>query len=142
MARHPLRTSLMITGCKAAAADYMVQRVIQKRQVIDKKRLALFGLFGTVYQGGFQYFVLNRACEWMWPGTAMRMVANKVSERVERVEREWRESGERVDDTRCCSPPSTVRQYIAPFLTLAMASLILCVSFFLILYLMMMITLI
>ena len=58
------------------------------------------------------------------------------------MEREWRESGERVDDTRCCSPPSTVRQYIAPFLTLAMASLILCVSFFLILYLMMMITLI
>jgi len=78
MARHPFLTSVTITGAKAAAADLMIQTMIEKREKVDTTRLGLFGLFGFTYQGGFQYGLYAKLFERIWPGTSMRMNICKV----------------------------------------------------------------
>ena len=80
-ARRPLSTSLVVTSAKAAAADALVQVAVERTELrrLDWTRTALFGLFGLGYQGGFQYFFLNRGFEAVWPGTGLRQVVAKVA---------------------------------------------------------------
>ena len=53
--RRPLATAVAVTGTKAAVADLMVQLLLEQQEKFDPRRTALFGLFGTTYQGCFQY---------------------------------------------------------------------------------------
>lgn len=53
--RRPLRVAIVVTAGKAAAADLMVQALVERKEKIDLRRTALFGAFGGIYQGMFQY---------------------------------------------------------------------------------------
>ena len=66
-----------VTGCKAAAADCLVQVVVEGRERVDRKRMAMFFAFGAGYQGCAQYWMLNHWFEWWF--TAHRFsTAKKV----------------------------------------------------------------
>ena len=79
MRRQPLLTSIVVTGAKAAAADLMIQAVVEKRARVDERRVATFGLFGATYQGCVQYFLFNHVLEWWRPGRSVRAVALKIA---------------------------------------------------------------
>ncbi len=53
--RRPLVTAVAVTAAKAALADLMVQVLVERRAKVDMRRTALFGSFGALYQGYFQY---------------------------------------------------------------------------------------
>ena len=53
--RRPLTAAIVATGAKAAVADLMVQVLVEQREKVDVRRVALFGCFGASYQGCFQY---------------------------------------------------------------------------------------
>ena len=53
--RHPLATAITVTATKAAVADLMVQLLVERREKLDVRRTGLFGCFGGLYQGFFQY---------------------------------------------------------------------------------------
>ena len=53
--RRPLTVAITVTAGKAAAADLMVQTLVERREKVDLRRTALFGAFGGLYQGMFQY---------------------------------------------------------------------------------------
>jgi len=57
----------MIATGKTSAADAMVQMVVEKKSVseIDWKRNGIFVVFGCVYLGGFQWFIMvNKYRQW------------------------------------------------------------------------------
>ena len=56
-----------------------MQTCIERAENICWARIGLFGAFGLGYQGGFQYFFLNRGFEAVWPGTGARQVVAKVA---------------------------------------------------------------
>ena len=72
MKRNPLATSLVVTTVKAAAADLMVQTVVEGKslQTIDTKRTSLFALFGLAYQGAYQFGIITKLLPRLLPGLA------------------------------------------------------------------------
>jgi len=78
-ARYPLAVSLSVSGAKAASADLLVQTAVERTDRIDWVRTGVFGIFGCGYQGGFQYFFINRGFELVWPGVGMRNVLKKIA---------------------------------------------------------------
>ena len=76
--RYPLATSMAVTCSKAGAADFLVQRFIERREDLDRRRLATFFAFGFFYQGGFQYFLFNRVFERWFPGQSFRAIVQKI----------------------------------------------------------------
>jgi protein Mpv17 len=77
-ARHPLKTSLWFTAAKAGLADAFVQTQVEKRGELDPARTATFTLFGFCYQGGFQYWMMNKLWERMFPGASFVPVVQKI----------------------------------------------------------------
>ena len=65
---HPLKASIGITAAKACAADLMVQSAIEGKSELDRRRAAVFLLFGGGYQGCFQYWIFNTCFEVWFPG--------------------------------------------------------------------------
>ena len=59
-------------GAKAIVADVLVQRVAEGRtdDQMDLKRIAVFGVFGTLYSGVWQFYLFNRIMPRLVPGTA------------------------------------------------------------------------
>jgi len=55
--RKPYATNIMIATIKTGLADYVVQMYVQKNEVFDYKRNAVFIAFGCLYLGVFQWFV-------------------------------------------------------------------------------------
>ena len=55
---------------KTAAADYMVQKYIEKRDKIDRKRVALFTIFGFTYFGCFQWWLYVKVFQKWFPNMA------------------------------------------------------------------------
>lgn len=53
--RRPLFTAITVSATKAALADLMVQTLVERQEKVDMRRTALFGSFGALYQGCFQY---------------------------------------------------------------------------------------
>ena len=53
MRARPLTASIVVTTVKAGLADMLVQKVIEQRKELDKRRLATFLVFGSCYQGCF-----------------------------------------------------------------------------------------
>merc|ERR1719182_720154 len=78
MERHPLKTSVWITGAKAGLADAFVQTQVERKSEIDPQRLGTFALFGFTYQGGFQYWMMNVLWERIFPGTKFVPVLQKI----------------------------------------------------------------
>jgi hypothetical protein len=65
--RHPFALQLGVATSKTAAADAMVQIVVEKKslQEIDYRRNAIFVVFGFAYLGGFQYWLMvNKFGKW------------------------------------------------------------------------------
>ena len=69
--RHPLKTSVGVTTVKAGLADAVVQRHVERRPELDRRRVATFMIFGCCYQGGFQYWMFNVWFERLFPGRAL-----------------------------------------------------------------------
>jgi hypothetical protein len=64
---HPFVFQLGIATGKTSAADLMAQVVVEKKKFdeIDWKRNAIFLVFGSVYLGGFQYWIMvNKYRQW------------------------------------------------------------------------------
>jgi len=64
---HPFAFQLGIATAKTSAADLMAQVVVERKKFdeIDWKRNAIFVVFGAVYLGGFQYWLMvNKYRQW------------------------------------------------------------------------------
>lgn len=79
MARHPFKTSVIVTSAKAAAADVFVQVAVEGCEKINSRRVALFATFGGCYQGCFQYFMFNIWVERLFPGRRLLPRLKKVA---------------------------------------------------------------
>jgi len=53
--RYPLRFAVAYGGAKTLAADELVQRYVERRDVVDRRRSAVFLLFGFMQVGFVQY---------------------------------------------------------------------------------------
>lgn len=53
--QYPFAFGVCISTVKTSFSDFLVQKVVEKREKIDWKRNAAFAAFGCVYLGGFQY---------------------------------------------------------------------------------------
>jgi protein Mpv17 len=60
MKKRPLLVSVIGNTAKTITADIIAQKVIEKRENIDYRRLGVFGTFGCVYLGGWQYLLFNK----------------------------------------------------------------------------------
>lgn len=58
--RNPFVFQLGVATSKTAAADMLVQVVVEKKKMneLDLKRNGIFVLFGFAYLGGFQYWLM------------------------------------------------------------------------------------
>lgn len=78
---HPFAFGVSVTCAKTMSADWLVQKRTQiaatTPQVLDKKRLAMFGIYGGVYLGMFQYCLYNFVYPKLFPLT--RVFANAGS---------------------------------------------------------------
>lgn len=73
MFRYPIQTSVMSTGIKTVAADLLVQSVVEKHSLseMDWNRVAVFGCFGFMYLGCFQYWLYNLIYFRWFPGNTV-----------------------------------------------------------------------
>lgn len=60
MKRHPLMVSLLSNTCKTVIADIVAQKILERKETIDRRRTLLFGTFGFVYLGGWQHILFNK----------------------------------------------------------------------------------
>lgn len=74
---HPFKAGVAITTLKTVTADLVVQKFIEQQEW-DARRTALFGLFGCIYQGGVQYYLVNGLIEPLFPGRNARNVCLKI----------------------------------------------------------------
>jgi hypothetical protein len=64
---HPFAFQLFVATAKTMAADLMVQTVAEKKSLseVDWRRNGIFIVFGSVYLGGFQYWLMvNKYRQW------------------------------------------------------------------------------
>jgi protein Mpv17 len=69
-ARYPITFGTGIATVKTAAADIFTQKVLEKREELDKRRVALFTAFGFAYLGLFQYWMYVTLFSRWFAGTA------------------------------------------------------------------------
>jgi hypothetical protein len=48
---HPWKLSLVLSTTKAVAADLVAQKVVERKEYIDRRRVAVWATFGAVYGG-------------------------------------------------------------------------------------------
>ena len=64
---HPFAFQLLVATLKTSAADLMVQVVAERKrlQEVDWRRNGIFVVFGSLYLGGFQYWLMvNKYRQW------------------------------------------------------------------------------
>lgn len=66
----PLAFGMGVSLLKTAGCDLLVQKVLEKRESIDWKRTATFGLFGCFYLGGVQYSIYVPVFSRLFPNAA------------------------------------------------------------------------
>ena len=76
--RNPIKTSVGFTCLKTIAADLFTQKVIEGKKEIDWRRNAVFGTFGFLYMGCFQYWLFNIMFFKWFPGTTLIQTIKKV----------------------------------------------------------------
>ena len=84
---YPFAFQLMVATGKTMAADLMVQMVAEGKSLseVDWKRNGIFVVFGCVYLGGFQYYLLvNKYRQWFptMEAFAKMSVAEKFKSRA------------------------------------------------------------
>lgn len=67
--KRPLLVSMISNTIKTAGADFVAQHLIEGKDEIDYKRVAVFASFGLTYLGGWQYVLFNK----MFPRLEMMM---------------------------------------------------------------------
>jgi hypothetical protein len=65
--RRPFEFQLVFATVKTAAADYLVQKHIEKKDKIDWRRNMVFTVFGGAYLGGFQWLIYVTAFRRWFP---------------------------------------------------------------------------
>lgn len=65
--RHPFAFQLAFATGKTAAADYLVQKHLEKKEKIDWNRNLVFTCFGGAYLGGFQWLIYVTAFRRWFP---------------------------------------------------------------------------
>lgn len=65
--RKPFQFQLIFATCKTAAADYLVQKHLEKKEKIDWRRNLVFTAFGGAYLGGFQWLIYVTAFRRWFP---------------------------------------------------------------------------
>ena len=58
--KHPFTTALVTSVTKCVASDIFVQKVIERKEEVDTKRMFCFFILGLTYVGAFQYGLYNR----------------------------------------------------------------------------------
>eukprot|EP00539_Tryblionella_compressa_P004396 CAMPEP_0178733030 /NCGR_PEP_ID=MMETSP0744-20121128/577_1 /TAXON_ID=913974 /ORGANISM="Nitzschia punctata, Strain CCMP561" /LENGTH=273 /DNA_ID=CAMNT_0020385185 /DNA_START=55 /DNA_END=876 /DNA_ORIENTATION=- len=77
--RHPFASAVTITTCNAVVADLLTQLVLEAGKApFNLQRTILFGVFGFLYQGIFQYTLVNCVWERLFPGTSKKAVISKI----------------------------------------------------------------
>jgi hypothetical protein len=77
--KRPVLTAAVVTSIKSWLADLMVQKMVERRDTVDKRRSALFFSFGLLYQGCFQYWMYNVLYEKvLFPGCSAKMTLAKI----------------------------------------------------------------
>jgi predicted amino acid-binding ACT domain protein len=54
-AKYPLAFGVVVSGFKTSFSDFLVQKVVERKEKVDWRRNAAFAAFGFVYLGGIQY---------------------------------------------------------------------------------------
>lgn len=71
----PLVSSLVGNTLKTVGADILTQTMIEKKEDLDLKRLALFTTFGCAYLGGWQYFIFNKCFVFVQSAMTTRRIS-------------------------------------------------------------------
>eukprot|EP01084_Bolivina_argentea_P279038 476980_1 len=81
--KYPKQTSVGFTCVKTIAADLVVQTFVDGSSLneIDYTRTAVFGSFGFLYLGMFQYWLYNIMYFKWFPGATLRSTIKKLNER-------------------------------------------------------------
>eukprot|EP01084_Bolivina_argentea_P279039 476981_1 len=79
--KYPKQTSVGFTCVKTIAADLVVQTFVDGSSLneIDYTRTAVFGSFGFLYLGMFQYWLYNIMYFKWFPGATLRSTIKKVT---------------------------------------------------------------
>ena len=64
---HPFAVGASAATLKAATADVMIQKCVEKRDEIDVKRVAVFTTFCFGFTGCWQYYLYNRIMPRLFP---------------------------------------------------------------------------
>ncbi len=85
--RNPFQTSVIVGTVKTSAADLVAQVVAEKKTFseIDWRRNAVFIVFGSVYLGGFQYWIMVHKYRAWFPtmdSFAKLSIAGKLKDRA------------------------------------------------------------
>mmetsp|Transcript_48635 Transcript_48635/g.103972 ORF Transcript_48635/g.103972 Transcript_48635/m.103972 type:complete len:241 (+) Transcript_48635:468-1190(+) len=78
IAKRPLATAVTLSCTKAGSADVFTQLGLEGRAEVDRDRLAVFLVFGALYQGAFQCLLWTRVFERIWPGSSFRASLSKL----------------------------------------------------------------
>lgn len=65
--RRPFEFQLIVATVKTSAADYLVQKHLEKKEKIDWRRNMVFTAFGGLYLGGFQWLIYVTAFRRWFP---------------------------------------------------------------------------
>lgn len=85
--KYPIAFGAVFSGLKTAFADVLVQTQVEGKdwETIDRKRVGVFGAFGLIYQGWFQYYVYVKFMgRVLWPRAgkfARKSLADKLRDR-------------------------------------------------------------
>jgi len=66
--RHPFITGVGLAGFKSAACDAGVQKLVEKREQLDLRRVTVFGSFGLIFAGAWQYLLFVKIMPRIVPG--------------------------------------------------------------------------
>ena len=67
---HPLAFGVVFSGIKTSFSDFLVQKVVERREKVDWKRNAAFAAFGFIYLGGIQYALYVPIFSRLFPSAA------------------------------------------------------------------------
>lgn len=79
---HPFAFGVGISCAKTVAADATAQLYVEGRETLDRRRSAVFAVWGACYLGGVQYFIyVTLFARYLFPSAA-KFVAKPVAERL------------------------------------------------------------
>lgn len=87
--RQPLIFGALVSAVKTGGSDYFTQRCLEGKAHIDKRRNAVFCLWGLLYLGGVQYFIqVKLFTQYLFPRAAAfvaKPLHDKLTDRAGQV---------------------------------------------------------